>query len=308
MKIGLLYGGVSNEKEISISSAESIYKSLYNKIDIHRIEFSGDYSLLLDIIKKNNIDVILNSLHGGDGEDGKMQRFFEENNIRYTGSDSLSSEIAMDKNLTKIKCYENRIPTPDWIFCDSKNMIDYNLIFEKFNSNCVVKPSDEGSSIGMYIIDLDKSNSLENLKKAIRETFEISNQIIIEQFIKGKELTASILGENVLPIIEIVPKNNLYDYISKYTKGMTNYIVPAKINYDIEKELCVYAMQVHKIVGCRHYSRVDFRLDDNGKLYVLEINTLPGMTSTSLFPKAAEKVDISYSDLIEQIINRALND
>ena len=308
MKIGLLYGGVSNEKEISISSAESIYKSLYNKIDIHRIEFSGDYSLLLDIIKKNNIDVILNSLHGGDGEDGKMQRFFEENNIRYTGSDSLSSEIAMDKNLTKIKCYENRIPTPDWIFCDSKNMIDYNLIFEKFNSSCVVKPSNEGSSIGMYIIDLDKSNSLENLKKAIREAFEISNQIIIEQFIKGKELTASILGENVLPIIEIAPKNNLYDYVSKYTKGMTNYIVPAKINSDIDKEVCVYAMQLHKIVGCRHYSRVDFRLDDNGKLYVLEINTLPGMTSTSLFPKAAEKVDISYSELIEQIINRALND
>jgi len=308
MKIGLLYGGVSNEKEISISSAESIYKSLYKKIDIHRIEFSGDYSLLLNIIKKNKIDVILNSLHGGDGEDGKMQRFFEENNIRYTGSDSLSSKIAMDKNLTKIKCYKNRIPTPDWIFCDSKNMIDYNLIFEKFNSSCVVKPSNEGSSIGMYIIDLDKSNSLENLKKAIRETFEISNQIIIEQFIKGKELTASILGENVLPIIEIVPKNNLYDYVSKYTKGMTNYIVPAKINSDIEKEVCVYAMQLHKIVGCRHYSRVDFRLDDNGKLYVLEINTLPGMTSTSLFPKAAEKVDISYSELIEQIINRALND
>ena len=126
MKIGLLYGGVSNEKEISISSAESIYKSLYKKIDIHRIEFSGDYSLLLNIIKKNKIDVILNSLHGGDGEDGKMQRFFEENNIRYTGSDSLSSKIAMDKNLTKIKCYENRIPTPDWIFFDSKNMIDYN--------------------------------------------------------------------------------------------------------------------------------------------------------------------------------------
>ena len=308
MKIGLLYGGISNEKEISISSAESIYKSLYKKNDIHRIEFTGDYSLLLHIIKENKIDVILNSLHGGDGEDGKIQRFFEDNNIKYTGSDSLSSEIAMDKNLTKKKCCENRIPTPNWIFCNSKNMIDYKLIFKKFNSSCVVKPSNEGSSIGMYIIDLDESDSLENLKEAISKTFEISSQIIIEQFIKGKELTASILGENVLPIIEIVPKNNLYDYASKYIKGMTNYIVPAKINSDIEKEVCTYAMQIHKIVGCRHYSRVDFRLDDNGKLYVLEINTLPGMTSTSLFPKAAEKVDISYSELIEKIINRALND
>ena len=308
MRIGLLYGGISNEKEISISSADSIYKSLYKKIDIHRIEFSGDYSSLLNIIKKSEIDVILNSLHGGDGEDGKMQKFFEDNNIRYTGSNSISSGIAMDKNLTKIKCHENRIPTPDWIFYDSKNIIDYKMIFEKFDSSCVVKPSNEGSSIGMYIINLDKSNSLENLKEAISKSFKVSDKIIIEQFIDGKELTASILGEDVLPIIEIVPKNNLYDYASKYTKGMTNYIVPAKINSDIEKEVCVYAMQLHKIVGCRHYSRVDFRLDDNGKLYVLEINTLPGMTSTSLFPKAAEKINISYSELIEQIINRALND
>ncbi len=302
MKICILYGGVSSEREVSLNTGKSIYNAISDDCDIIMYDWNGDYESMYDVV--SNVDLVFIALHGGDGENGTIQKYLESKNIKFTGSSSSASKKAMDKNISKLLCIEYDIPTPNWVIVESLKDIykgQFEMQLDGFDySNMVVKPNSEGSSIGISIL---KNGTKKDLEKALSKVLDISDSIMIESFIDGRELTVSILNGETLPIVEIVPKGDYYDYKSKYTKFQSDYIVPANINKNTQELLSVYSLKIHKLIGCGAYSRVDFRLSNDGKLYFLEINTLPGFTDTSLFPKAAEKYGLDYRALIEKIIN-----
>ena len=309
MKICILYGGDSKEREVSISSGLSILEALKGDNNIFGYNFDGNYNTLLNTI--DGVDLIFNALHGGDGENGTMQSFLSDNNIKYTGSNAASSKKAMDKHAAKTLCLENKILTPDWLYY-KKNIGLVRLeveILRFYNKDIVIKPSDEGSSIGLSIIknfDSKNKHKRKMLDESISKCYKVSRNILIEEYIDGRELTVGILGNKILPIVEIVPHNNYYDYECKYTKGKSNYMVPAKnISKDLEIDIYNKAMQIYELIGCRHYARIDFRLSKNNHLYFLEVNTLPGFTDTSLFPMAAKALGISYENLLLKIIELA---
>tara|TARA_Y100000590_G_C15723505_1_gene1014353 strand:+ start:890 stop:1816 length:927 start_codon:yes stop_codon:yes gene_type:complete len=306
MNLAIIYGGSSSEREISLKTATSIIKFISNKYNIYSLDIESDYDKLALFLKENNIDLVFNALHGGKGENGYFQSFLERNKIKFTGSNSISSKIAMDKNKTKILCEKNLIPTPRWDYLDFNDLelndINYNKIINKYKNSCVIKPADDGSSIGMTII-YDNLNQ-NKIHEGLSQCLKISKKIIIEEYIKGREFTVCILDGTALPIVEIIPKSEFYDFKSKYTSGECDYVIPAGISSSAQMKMIEYSLAVNKIIGCRHYSRVDLRMDESN-IYILEINTLPGMTDTSLFPKAANADNLSYNKLIDKIIKLA---
>jgi len=309
MNLAIIFGGISLERKISIMTGNCVMSALIGSHNAYLIEFTGDYETLYSKIKENKTDLIFIALHGGEGEDGSLQYFLEERGIKFTGSNSKASKIAMSKDKTKQICIDNNIETPMWKYFDfnklNLNQFNYFEIIKTFKNSCVIKPANEGSSIGMTIIDNDLS--VEKLKNGLNTCLNISEKIIIEEYIGGRELTVSILGDRTLPIIEIFPTNQYYDYNSKYIKGQCQYNVPAKLSDTIMEKIIKQSLKLHKVIGCRHYSRVDFRLDNKGNSNVLEINTLPGLTDTSLFPKSAKNIGMLYPELINKIIELAIN-
>ena len=301
----ILYGGISSEREVSLNTGKSIYDAISDDYDIVMHDWDGDYELMYDVVKK--MDLVFIALHGGDGENGTIQKYLESKNIRFTGSSSSASKKAMDKNISKLLCVEYDIPTPNWVMLDNKSnvdgsssIIDIYLDGFDFKNGVVVKPNSEGSSIGISIL---KNVTNEELECVVKKVHSISYSAMLETFIDGRELTVSVLDGKTLPIVEIVPKGDYYDYKSKYTKFQSNYIVPANINKKTQELLSEYSLKIHKLIGCGVYSRVDFRLSNDGLVYFLEINTLPGFTDTSLFPKAAEKYALDYRALVKKIID-----
>jgi len=236
-------------------------------------------------------------LHGVFGEDGSIQSILDKNNIIYNGSMSNSSKNCFDKSFTKKTAKDSNILTPNFTTISKKNFSNYNYNFKK----SVVKPNKQGSSVGFSIID-DKNK----ISYALDFALEHDTHAIIEEYIEGREITVSILGNNALPIIEIKPNHGIYDYKAKYTKGASNYICPADISESKSDEIKDIALKIHRLLNCKVYSRVDFRLDNNDKCWLLEINTLPGMTETSLFPMAAKAAGLSFEDLINKIIKLSL--
>ena len=206
----------------------------------------------------------------------------------------------MDKRVSKSLAQNKGIKTPNWITLDKKEEIPNSI---ELTYPLVVKPSREGSSIGLSIIR-DSSQ----LKEAVNAARQHTGVVLIEEYIQGKEITVSVIGNETYPIVEIIPSNEFYDYQCKYTSGMSEYLCPADIPENKTSDIQAIALQIHTMMGCRHYSRVDFRIDNNGDAYFLEINTLPGMTSTSLFPKSAKAHGISFNDLIAKIIQLAIED
>ena len=306
MRICVLYGGDSKEREVSISSGLSILNALKDDKSIFGYNFDGNYNTLLNAI--HDVDLVFNALHGGDGENGVMQNFLNDNNIKYTGSNAASSKNSMDKHIAKTLCSENKILTPDWLnYKKNIGLVSLEVeILRFYNKDIVIKPSDEGSSIGLSIIEnFDSKNKHKRkmLDQSILKCYKVSRNVIIEEYIDGRELTVGILGNKILPIVEILPNNSYYDYECKYTKGKSNYIVPAdNISKDLERDIYNIAMQIYDLIGCRHYARIDFRLSKDNHPYFLEINTLPGFTDTSLFPMAAKALGISYKNLLLKII------
>ena len=287
LNLALLYGGTSSERDVSLKTGEAVKKTIssFPEFNLFSFDFNNDFDELLDFIFLNSIDLVFIALHGGDGEDGTVQSFLEKNNIDYTGSNVSASRLAIDKNLTKKICLENALPTPKWTFLNlSDSAPNLSLLLNEYKKSCVVKPANDGSSIGMSVLDkdLDEKSILESINKCK----EISSKIIIEEYINGRELTVGIIDGLALPVVEIVPSGEFYDYSSKYAKNGSDYIVPAKLDLELEDEIQEYAETLYELIGCRHYARVDFLLDDSGDIYILEINTLPGLTDTSLLPKA----------------------
>ena len=299
-------GGSSSEKNISIKTGNAIIKSLSAKYNnIQPVNVSFDKSLdFLNQIKRN--DIVFNALHGGSGENGDIQSIFEMNNIIYTGSDSDASKICMNKHLSKLIAGTEGITTPHWVLYKDRKFSKkklFNINQGKFYYPYIVKPNNEGSTIGLTKVDSDTQ-----IESALSIALEFSKEIIIEEYIAGREITVGILGNKPLPIVEIFPVKKFFDYECKYTKGMSKYKVPAKIDKDIALIIQQDAIAIHEAIGCRHYSRVDFILDKNNKHYFLEINSLPGMTSTSLLPMAAKNAGLEFNELIDIILNMAIAD
>lgn len=261
----------------------------------------------------DDCDIVFLGLHGKFGEDGRIQSLLEMRGVKYTGSGVTSSAMAMDKDISKIMFNHYGITTPQWFMmnagsADYSNPKDLVKVDESIKLEigypAVIKPNDEGSTVGLSIVQPDVEDV--QLAGALQSAFSYSNRIMAEKFIEGRELTVAILGDEALPVVEIKPKDGFYDYEHKYTKGMTEYFCPAELPEEIAKVIREKAMTAHKALGCKAYSRVDFRLNSKGEYFCLEVNTLPGMTELSLVPKAASAVGLSFTDLLNRIIELSL--
>ena len=324
-KIALLFGGTSPEKKVSKASAASIHAALKNLgYDTRLINPAYGKKQPDDIFGENDsaeisnrnyveainselldgIDLAFLALHGKWGEDGTVQSLLELRGIKYTGSNVVSSSIAMDKGMSKIIFRHFGVKTPDWFVTSQNNSTPQSIIStikEKFGFPCAIKPNDQGSTVGLTICD-SENKVMESLSLAYR----FSDKAIIEEYIPGREMTVTVFDNKALPVLEIKPEHGLYDYECKYTPGMTQYEVPAKISKQVEEDIQSQALLAFNSLGCRGYSRVDFRLKNDKETYCLEVNTLPGMTSTSLVPKAAKAVGISFEELVDRIVKLSL--
>lgn len=308
LKIAVLYGGVSKERDVSISSSKGIIDALKaNGHEVIGIDFHPDR--LHEIIELN-VDLVFISLHGKFGEDGSIQGLLEMLNIPYVGSGVMASAVAMDKFKAKQLFKVVNIPIARGERYRVTDQTNINDLVEKIHHNFelpfVVKPNREGSTLGLTIVT-NKDQTEQAIKKAVQS----DEFILVEQFIKGKELTVPVMGkmneEIALPIIEIIPKNELYDYESKYAEGGSEHIIPAQISEELTTKIKEFAVKAHQVLGCETYSRADFLLTDEGVPYILEVNTLPGMTPTSLFPDSARTNNISYNEMIETLVQLTVN-
>lgn len=255
----------------------------------------------------NNIDLVFLLLHGQYGEDGYVQSLLDLRGIPYTGSTMLASAAAMDKGLSKMLFQVAGIPTPYWVSVTPEQADDNDLLGEvikEINGPMVVKPNDQGSTVGMTIF---QRVTEEDLAAAIRLAGQFTRSILVERYIPGRELTVAVLGNEALPIIEIEPKEGFYDYANKYTKGKTEYHCPADLSEEVQDHVQNLAVAAHHILGCRAYSRIDFRLTEDNIPYCLEVNTIPGFTETSLVPMAARAAGIEFGELCEEIIRLSVN-
>ena len=290
MKVSVLMGGTSAERDVSLKTGMAVIKACIDLGYTTRpIEFLDDYKSLLPEFK--NSDIVFNALHGTIGEDGTIQSWLDKNNIPYTGSDSDSSRRCMNKDRSKSIVRENNFLTPDWLLIEKK------IKLEAINFPCIVKPNAQGSTFGISMVE-----SEEDLAKAITFASNYDRKILIENYIEGREITVGILDDKSLPIIEIIPKHKLYDYECKYNHGMSKYLCPADIEENITNKIKKDSEKIFKKLGCSGYGRLDFILDSEGKYYFLELNTLPGMTATSLLPIAAKTSGLLFKQLINQIV------
>lgn len=339
MNIVVLAGGTSPERDVSLSTGRMIYNALKNKghkvilLDVY-LGYEGDTKGLFDLDKdwtigignigENNpdinqikakrqgnpnhffgpgvleicgeADIVFLALHGENGEDGKVQATFDLMGIKYTGTDYASSAIAMDKSISKELFAYNQIPTPKGIYVRKGN----TFIWDSYP--CVVKANKGGSSVGVYIV-----HSADDIDAAIDNAFIYGDDIIIEQYIEGREFSVGVIEGKALPVIEIAPLVGFYDYKNKYQAGSAIETCPAKIDAEISNQMQEIAERVFKALRLKTYARMDFLLNDNNELFCLEANTLPGMTPTSLLPQEAMAVGIGFEDLCELIIEVSLN-
>ena len=293
-KVAVLMGGDSNERAVSLLSGEAVLHAL-KRLGINAEAFDPSSRDINEIQSYNRAFI---ALHGRGGEDGSMQAFLKSKNIAYTGSDSLSSAIGMDKLKTKLLWRSLNISTPDFLQVTEKT--SYEEIMSAIGVPFFIKPSNEGSSIG-----IDKIKNEKQYQDAFLKTSKIDANVIVEKFVDGEEFTVAIVNDKTLPVIKIKPSNEFYDYQAKYIKDDTQYICPSGIEKQKEVSISKEALQAFKIIGCSSWGRVDFMLDKQGRHYFIEVNTSPGMTSHSLVPMAAKEVGINFDQLVLEILKTA---
>lgn len=290
-----MMGGLSREREISLKTGKAILKALIEKgYNACPIDVRED---IAETLVKEKIEFAFLALHGRFGEDGTIQGMLELTRIPYTGSGVLASALALHKIMAKKFLLCERIPTPRFEVFQRQEIEKDPLRTISIPLPLVVKPAREGSTIGVSIVRRE-----EEWVPALKEAGKHDEEILVEEFMKGKEITVGILEDIPLPIVEIVPRSGFYDYHSKYTKGETQYVIPARIpreKYLYAQEISLKAFQV---LGCSGCARVDLMTDEDGNPYVIDVNTMPGMTETSLLPQAASYVGISFGDLVERIL------
>jgi D-alanine-D-alanine ligase len=293
-KVAVLMGGDSNERAVSLLSGEAVLHAL-KRLGIDAEAFDPSSRDINEIQSYNRAFI---ALHGRGGEDGSMQAFLKSKNIAYTGSDSLSSAIGMDKLKTKLLWRSLNISTPDFLQVTEKT--SYEEIMSEIGIPFFIKPSNEGSSIG-----IDKIKNEKQYQDAFLKTSKIDVNVIVEKFVDGEEFTVAIVNDKTLPVIKIKPSNEFYDYQAKYIKDDTQYICPSGIEKQKEVSISQEALQAFKIIGCSSWGRVDFMMDKQGRHYFIEVNTSPGMTSHSLVPMAAKEVGINFDQLVLEILKTA---
>ena len=296
MQIGVIMGGISAEKEVSLLTGKEIIENLdKDKYEVIPIPINSQYELI-DSVKCLQFAFI--ALHGKFGEDGRIQAILESIGVPFSGCGVLASALCMDKNISKKLFITEGIKTPQWIIVKDENEVDYSII-ENIEYPLIVKPNSGGSSIGTI-----KVNSKEELKEAVIEALKYDDEIIIEEYIKGEEITCCILNGEVLPIISINPKSEFFNYSSKYDKGGAEEKIielPRTLREKVE-EISLKCWDTFKL---KVYARVDMIIK-NEEVYVLEINTLPGMTENSLFPKSAAAYGLNFSQLLDKIVQYSL--
>lgn len=339
MKIVVLAGGISTERDVSFQTGKNVYSALIEKghqlvlLDVYlgyekditnifeeeidwtnHIQNIGEEDPDLNKIKAmrkdggksffgpnvleicSQADVVFIALHGENGENGKVQATFDLMGIKYTGTDYLSSAICMDKALAKEVLYANNVPSPHGIHFTKENADT-----EPFTLPCVVKACCGGSSVGVSIV-----NSREEYQKALKDSFQYDSEVVVEEYIKGREFSIGVINGKALPIIEIAPINGFYDYKNKYQAGATVETCPANLTKEETVKMQNYAEQAFKALRLRNYARIDFMMDEKNNMYCLEANTLPGMTATSLLPQEVKACGVSFEDLCQKIVDMAV--
>lgn len=298
-KIGVLMGGLSSEREVSLSTGKAILAALrekgYNAVAIDVGRDAGEQ------VRRAGIEIAFNGLHGKYGEDGAIQGLLEIAGIPCTGSGILASAMGMNKIISKMVFKNHGLLVGPYLVVDTRKQEQLNEVPSIMAYPVVVKPSSEGSSVGVSLV-----YSHEELRSAADLAFQYDQEILVEKYIRGKEVQVGVLGDRALGAIEIVPKNVFYDYESKYKPGMSDHFFPARIDKEAYEQVLEAGLQAHRALGCRGYSRADFIIDEGGAPYILEVNTLPGMTATSLLPDIARGVGISFPDLVEEILRLAI--
>ncbi len=336
MNIAVLCGGISPERNVSLNGGLSVYKALNELghnvkiidpalgtdglLDYNTIEIKSEPPTLEELAlypKRNLINCINSSLfddvdlaflvvHGTNGEDGLLQSLLELRGIKYTGSGVKASSLGMDKNASKMIFAASGLAIAPWINVRKDQLEDYDYhkyIRNELGRDLVIKPNDQGSSIGVSIL---KGCSIDELSAAIIESSKYSDLVIVEKYIEGREITVPVIGGQALPVVEILPEGGVYDYKHKYSKGYTGYQCPADIPEDIFHFAQSVAVTAFWAVGCEGFARADFRLNEDGQPIIIEINTIPGFTSTSLVPMAAQQIGIDFTQLCNKIIELSI--
>ena len=340
MKIAVFMGGTSAERDVSLVSGLAVVKGLreagheaipidpafgYTPLTDDQLaaiaEIEGappenrelkqfNNKMILQTVQSpqlKEIDVVFLILHGGIGENGTIQAMLDMLDIPYTGAGVLGSAVAMDKLISKKLFIADNIPTPEYFLLYRDYKIDIDTIDLKIKSKlgypAIIKPTTQGSSVGLTLV-----KNRNEIKKALECGFAYDHELLVERFIAGRELTVSILGDKALPIAECVPHSGLYDYEHKYSEGRTDYICPAKLDNDLASRIQAAGLKAFQTLKCHGFGRVDFRLADDNSFYCLEVNTLPGMTSHSLVPKAAKATGMGFPQLLEKICEIGIAD
>lgn len=336
MKIAVLMGGTSAEREVSLATGQGIFRALsarghdvvaidtatgrlikagaasgeIGQIPPHvgreppeanalaRLAGKPSTPALFDLREVRETEVAFIALHGGAGENGQLQALLDLAGVPYTGSGHLGSALAIDKLVSKDLFSHAGVPTPPWLVGNaSASQVDSAL----GGFPVVVKPSREGSTVGVSLV-----RNPDQLEEAVREASRFAGQVLIEKFIPGRELAVGILGNEALPVVEIIPTHEIYDYECKYTAGRSEYRVPAELTREETEEVQMLALTAHRVLRLMAYSRIDLRMDPSGRAWCLEANSLPGMTETSLLPKAAAAAGIGFEELCERLVKMGL--
>lgn len=300
--VGILMGGISSEREISLQSGRCVAEGL--RLAGYQVSEIDITSAVFELSPE--VEAVFVALHGEFGEDGGAQQRLEVLGVPYTGSGPEASRLSFDKVLTRNRLKENGVPVAEGDVLMRGNPTDpvesiCPALIERFGLPMVIKPPREGSSIGVHIV-----KTLDALPYALRDAFEYGEDVLIEKFIHGRELTVSVLEGEPLPVVEICTVNEAYDFEAKYVSEETQYVVPAELASSVTEKAQALAKRTFDVLGCRGLGRVDFRLSEEGELFVLEMNNLPGFTTHSLLPKAAQAAGIEFSELCRKIMESAV--
>ncbi len=302
-RVLVLMGGRSAEREVSLVSGAEVAKGLRARgYDTATLDFRNDMAALMAALEPRP-DVVFNALHGRYGEDGCVQGVLDLMGVPYTHSGLLASAVAMDKTMAKRLFADAGIRCPEGVVVDRATALAGDVVARPY----VIKPNNEGSSVGVRIV-----RAGDNAKPFDEATWPYGEQVLIEPYVPGRELTVGVMGDRALAVTELQPQAGFYDYEAKYTAGKTTHVIPAPIPDDVYQESLRLALLAHRTLGCRGVSRADFRYDDTaeggggtGRLYLLEVNTQPGMTPLSLVPEQAAHLGISFTDLVAWMVENA---
>ncbi len=294
-KVGVLMGGLSAEKEISIKSGNAVYNALKERgYEVERLYVDRDIDMVL---RAAQVDLVFNALHGRYGEDGCIQGMLEMMGVPYTGSGVLASSLSMHKVKAKELFRLHNLPTPPYYVLDRDDFVNLEEAHGAFGFPVIVKPSGEGSSVGVSL-----ARDINELEAACEEAFAFDNSLLVERFIKGKEVHVGILAHKALGGIEVVPERAIFDFQSKYSPGHAEFHSPPRLSHERYRGALTQALRAHQALGCTGASRVNMIISDLGNEYLLEVNTLPGLTRHSLLPRIANHAGMAFGDLVEAIM------